>query len=158
LEAEGIFLNDAVDSQRSFEPDESGFFGVSRNIKLDGLARLGGKMRGLLVGAFAATMLTGCAASPERDRNMMIGAGVGAGVGALIGSASGGPPGMWAGAAVGAVSGGVVGSLVRREACYFRNRRGEVWQVPCDNTRIKADACFVGNAPFNASQIPCWRG
>jgi uncharacterized protein YcfJ len=115
-------------------------------------------MRGLLVGLFAAITLAGCAASPERDRNMMIGAGVGAGVGALIGSASGGPPGMWAGAAVGAVSGGVVGSLVRREACYFRNRRGEVWQIPCDNTRMDADACFVGNSPANASRVACWRG
>lgn len=113
-------------------------------------------MRRLLVVAMAALMLSGCAASPERDRNIMIGAGVGAGVGALIGSASGGPPGGWAGAAIGAVSGGVIGSLVRREACYIRNRRGEFWQVPCEAPRARSEACFVGSSPWNVSQVPCW--
>jgi uncharacterized protein YcfJ len=87
-------------------------------------------MRGHLV-AITAIMLSGCASAPERDRNIVIGAGVGAGVGALVGSASGVPSGAWAGAAIGAVSGGVIGSLVRREVCYLQNRRGEPWQVPC---------------------------
>jgi len=93
-------------------------------------------MRGLLVVMAAALMLSGCAASPQRDRNALIGAGVGAGVGALIGSAAGGPPAMWAGAAIGAVTGGVVGSLVKDQACYYRNKRGELWQVPCDDPRV----------------------
>jgi len=88
-------------------------------------------MRAALVFLVALT-LTGCAAAPERDRNIAIGAGVGAGVGTIIGSASGGgPPAIWAGAAIGAVSGGVIGSLVRHKVCYFRNRHDEYWQVPC---------------------------
>jgi len=114
-------------------------------------------MRGLPVVAMAAIMLSGCASAPERDRNIMIGAGVGAGVGALIGSATGGPPGGWAGAAIGAVSGGVIGSLVRHEACYIRNRRGELWQVPCHDPRIRSEACFVGNSPGGLSEVPCGR-
>jgi uncharacterized protein YcfJ len=114
-------------------------------------------MRGFLLIALAATMLAGCASVPERDRNILVGAGVGAGVGALIGSASAGPPGGWAGAAIGAVSGGVIGSLIRRDACYIRNRRGEVWQVPCEDPRIRSEACFVGDSSSNISQVPCWR-
>ena len=122
----------------------------------EGKARKGATMRGILVVAMAAIFLSGCAAAPERDRNAMIGAGVGAGVGALVGSASAGPAGGWAGAAIGAVSGGVVGSLIRRDACYIRSRRGELWQVPCDAPRSRSDVCYVGNSPWNATQVTCW--
>lgn len=110
----------------------------------------------LLVVASAALMLSGCAAVPQRDSTIMLGASVGAGVGALIGSASGGPPGGWAGAAIGAVSGGVIGSMVGRDACYVRNRSGELWQVSCEAPRARSDVCFVGNSPGNLSQVPCW--
>ena len=116
----------------------------------------GGKMRGVVVATMAALFLSGCAGAPERDRNIMIGAGVGAGVGAIVGSASGGPAGGWAGAAIGAVSGGVVGSFVRREACYIRSRHGEMWQVPCGAPRSRSELCFVGNSPWNVTQVPCW--
>ena len=114
-------------------------------------------MRALLVVAAAAIMLSGCASAPEQDRNILIGAGVGAGVGALIGSASGGPPGGWAGAAVGAAAGGVVGALVKGNACYFRNKRGELWQVPCEDPRVRSEACFVGSAIGGLSEVPCGR-
>jgi uncharacterized protein YcfJ len=78
-----------------------------------------------------ATVLSGCASIPDRDRNTLIGAGVGAGVGALIGSASAGPAGAWTGAVIGGVTGGVIGYLIRPEGCYIRNKHGELWQVPC---------------------------
>ena len=85
-------------------------------------------MRGFLFVVLAAIMLSGCASAPERDRNMVIGAGIGAGIGALIGSASGGPPGGWAGAAIGGATGGTIGAMVGHQACYIRNKRGELWQ------------------------------
>ena len=116
---------------------------------------LGGIMRGLIVGALAATMLSGCASMPDQDRTILAGATVGAGVGALIGSASGGPPGGWAGAAIGAAAGGVVGSLIKDNACYIRNRRGEIWRVPCTDQRVRAKACFVGTAPSTLTEVPC---
>src|SRR5471032_95068 len=85
--------------------------------RLDGLAGFGGKMRGLLVGVLATTLLSGCAQLTERDGNIMIGAGVGAGAGALIGSTTAGPPGVLPGEASGPVTGGVIGSVVSREVC-----------------------------------------
>src|SRR5664279_2543061 len=112
-------------------------------------------MRGFLLVVLAAIMLSGCASAPERDRNMVIGAGIGAGIGALIGSASGGPPGGWAGAAIGAAAGGAVGSLIKDNACYIRNRRGEIWRVPCTDQRVRAKACFVGTAPSTLTEVPC---
>ena len=114
-------------------------------------------MRGLIVGALAATMLSGCASMPDRDRNGLAGAAVGAGVGALIGSASAGPPGGWAGAAIGAAAGGVVGTLIKDNACYIRNRRGEIWQVPCEDQRIRATGCFVGGFSGTLNAVPCPR-
>ena len=118
---------------------------------------LGLKLRVFLAVALAAFLLSGCASTPARDRNIIIGAGVGAGIGALIGSAAGGPATMWAGAAIGAASGGLVGALVKNEACYFRNRRGEVWQVACDDPRVHAEACFVGTGPGALTQVDCPR-
>ena len=94
-------------------------------------------MRGLVVVTLAAIMLSGCAAKPDRDRNIIAGATagatVGAGVGALIGHATGGPPAGWAGAAIGAASGAVIGAAVgsvKPKGCHYRNTRGETWQVP----------------------------
>ena len=112
-------------------------------------------MRGLIVGALAATMLSGCASMPDQDRVILAGAAVGAGVGALIGSASGGPPGGWAGAAIGAAAGGAVGALIKDNACYIRNRRGEIWRVPCTDQRVRAAACFVGTAPHTLTEVSC---
>jgi len=113
-------------------------------------------MRGLLLVCLAAITLSGCASAPDRDRNVLIGAAAGAGIGAVIGSASSGPPGAWAGAAIGAAAGGVVGYFVRDNACYFRNKRGEIWQVPCEDTRVRAEACFVG-WPGAQNQVDCRR-
>ena len=112
-------------------------------------------MRGILAVLFASCLLAGCSSTPQRDRNIVAGAAVGAGLGALIGSASGGPPTMWAGAAIGAVSGGLIGSLIRGDACYYTNRRGEVWQVPC-NSRVFAKACAVADDPD--TRVECRRG
>jgi hypothetical protein len=111
-------------------------------------------MRGLLI-VVMALLLSGCASAPQRDRNMLIGAGFGAAAGALIGSAAGGPPAAWAGAAIGAVSGGVIGSLVKDHGCYIRNKRGELWQVPCDGPRVRAEACFVSGGLADMTQVDC---
>ena len=115
-------------------------------------------MRRLLVVALATILLSGCASLPDRDNHILIGSGLGAGVGALIGSASGGPPGGWAGAAIGSASGAVIGSLVKHKACYFRNKRGELWQIPCEDPRVKyAEACFVGNWLGGYTEVSCKR-
>ena len=93
---------------------------------------------------------------PERDRNMLIGIGVGAGVGALIGSAvATGGGSIAAGAAIGGVTGGVIGSLIQRDACYFTNRRGELWQVPCGYHPVAAVACFYGKGPYMVEPVAC---
>jgi uncharacterized protein YcfJ len=112
-------------------------------------------MRGLIVGALAATMLSGCASMPDQDRTILAGATVGAGVGALIGSASGGPPGGWAGAAIGAAAGGAVGAFIKDNACYIRNQRGELWRVPCTDQRVRVTACFVGGSFGSLTEVPC---
>jgi hypothetical protein len=112
-------------------------------------------MRRLIAVVCAAIFLSGCAAAPPEQRNALIGAGVGAGVGALIGSAAGGPPAAWAGAAIGAAAGGLVGYLIRPEGCYFRNVRGELWQVPCEEARTRAEACFYGRGPDGIEQVEC---
>jgi hypothetical protein len=116
---------------------------------------LGGDMRGFIAALCMAIVLSGCAAAPDRQRNALIGAGVGAGVGALIGSAAGGPPGGWAGAAIGAATGGFVGYLIRPEGCYFHNSRGETWQVPCEEARTRAAACFYARGPDGLEQVEC---
>ena len=112
-------------------------------------------MRGLFVAICMAIILSGCAAAPPEQRNALLGATVGAGVGAVIGSAAGGPPGGWAGAAAGAVVGGFVGYMIRPEGCYFRNRRGELWQVPCEEARARAEACFHGRTPDGVEVMQC---
>ena len=112
-------------------------------------------MRVFIMAALVAVMLAGCAAMPDRDRNTLIGAGAGAGVGALVGSASGNPAGTLAGAAIGGATGAVVGYLVMPEGCYFRNKRGEIWQVPCEDRRIRTAACFVGRSLDDLKQVSC---
>ena len=102
--------------------------------------------------ASVVVLLAGCGSMPDRDRNALIGAGVGAGVGAAIGSTHGN---LLAGIAIGAVTGGVIGYIVTPEACYFRNNLGEIWQVPCEDRRIRAAACFIGHAPYNLQQVSC---
>ena len=112
-------------------------------------------MRGLFVAICMAIVLSGCAAAPPEQRNALLGATVGAGVGAAIGAAAGGPVGGWTGAAVGAGVGGIVGYLIRPEGCYFQNRRGELWQVPCDEARARGMACFRGRGPDGVEQVEC---
>ena len=110
-------------------------------------------MRGFLAVILAAIVLSGCASTPERDRNIALGIGVGAGAGALIGSAAAGPTGVWPGAAIGAATGGLIGALIRNEACYWRNKQGELWQVPCEGPRANLHGCFIG--PDGATQGAC---
>jgi len=112
-------------------------------------------MRAFLAVTSAAILLSGCAATPERDRNIALGIGIGAGAGALIGSATAGPTGIWPGAAIGGAAGGLIGALIRNKACYFRNARGELWQVSCDGPRVKSQGCFLG--PDEATQGNCPR-
>jgi hypothetical protein len=102
----------------------------------------------MLLGAF---VLSGCTTT---DRNVLTGAGVGAGVGALIGLA-GGPSGPAIGAAIGGGVGGAIGYLVRPDGCFILNRRGQVWRVPCDGRRVKADACYTGNEIRGFQQVAC---
>jgi uncharacterized protein YcfJ len=110
-------------------------------------------MRLLLAVFSAAILLSGCASTPERDRNIAFGIGIGAGAGALIGSAAAGPTGVWPGAAIGAATGGLIGSLIKNEACYWRNKQGELWQVPCEGTNLKSRGCFIG--PDGATRGAC---
>jgi hypothetical protein len=113
--------------------------------------------RKLLILATAAILLAGCSGMPDRDRNIVIGAGAGAGVGALVGSAVGGPPGGWIGAGVGGATGGVIASLIEPDACYYRNRRGELWQVPCEHPAPGAAACYIGNRHGRLDEVTCPR-
>ena len=93
---------------------------------------------------------------PDKQRNTLIGTTVGAGVGALIGSATGGGPAAIAvGAAIGGAAGGIIGYWAGPDACYYRNRRGEVWQVPCIDPRERSQACFVGRQPGGLRETYC---
>jgi YMGG-like Gly-zipper len=111
-------------------------------------------MTRLLAVLVAAFMLSACASLPERESNILIGTGVGAGVGALIGSTYG-PQGGWTGAAIGGAVGGLIGSVIRPGACYFRNRRGEIWQIPCEYPDTKPTACFVSGWFGWRREVPC---
>jgi len=117
----------------------------------------GGMMRKFAVFAFTAIVLSGCAASSERDRNILTGITVGAGVGALIGSAAGGPPGTWIGAAAGGAAGGAIGYLIRPEGCFMYNKKGELWQVPCSDQLAMAPGCYVGNEIIGLQPVSCPR-
>jgi len=98
--------------------------------------------------AFATVLLTAPAAASDFDRQVLLGVALGASVGALAGAG--------VGAAIGGVSGGVIAALIRPEGCYIRNRRGELWQVPCQGpTGRGASACYVGNDISGLRQVSC---
>lgn len=94
----------------------------------------------------------------DHNRQVLLGVLAGAGAGALIAAAaaSGGGP-IVVGAVVGGASGGVIASLIRPNHCYFVNRRGELWQIPCEHTPTTAvaRACFYGTGPGMLEQIDC---
>ena len=113
-------------------------------------------MRRLLVVLLAAVTLAGCASAPDRDRNIAIGVLAGAAVGAAI--ASGGGSSVLTGAAIGGATGGVIGALIRDPACYVRNRRGEIWQVPCmPRARYAYNTCYVGTSVSSLTEVDCPR-
>jgi osmotically inducible lipoprotein OsmB len=103
----------------------------------------------------AAVTLAGCGSTPMREQTTLGGTAIGAGIGAAIGSATGGPPGAWAGAAIGGAAGGIVGYLIQPEGCFYRNRRGEWWQVSCEGKFEAKAACFTGNDIFGFHEVPC---
>jgi len=105
--------------------------------------------------ASAAVILSGCGSVPVRDRVTLTGAVVGAGIGAAVGSATAGPPGGWAGAAIGYAAGGFVGYLIQPGGCYYRNRRGEMWQVSCEGKFAGHAACYTGNDLYGYTEVPC---
>jgi hypothetical protein len=115
-------------------------------------------MRALVLVVFAVGLLSGCSSVPERDRNTAMGILAGAGVGAAIGTATSGPTGTWVGAAIGGAAGGLVGYLIRPDGCFYRNRRGELWQVPCEGKFVGNAACYVGNDIGGLRQVPCPNG
>jgi hypothetical protein len=90
----------------------------------------------------------------EQDRRTWFGAGAGAGAGALIGSAAGGP---LVGAAVGGAVGGTIAYFIRPEGCFYRNRRGEFWQVPCEDKIIGRPTCYIGNDVKGYEPVDCRR-
>jgi hypothetical protein len=98
-------------------------------------------MRGLIVGALAPTILSGCASMPNQDRNILTSAAVGAGAPRSLARPPAAPAGVWLGAAIGG-AGGVIGFLIKENHWDIRNPRGEIWQVPFTDQRVKAPACF----------------
>ena len=112
-------------------------------------------MRRFLGVALATVVLTGSAAASDFDRQVFFGTLLGAGFGAAVGTA-GGPAGTAIGAAVGAGAGGAVAFLMRPDGCFIRNRRGELWQVPCRGPIVRgASACFVGSEVRGLQQVAC---
>jgi hypothetical protein len=114
-------------------------------------------MQKFLMVALVALLLSGCGAVPARDRNVLMGSAAGAGVGALVGWAVGGPSTGWVGAAVGGAVGGVIGYLVRPDGCFIQNKRGELWQVSCDDLPVRAVGCYVGNEIGGLREVDCPR-
>jgi hypothetical protein len=115
-------------------------------------------MRAFFGLVLAALLLSGCASMPDHQRNSILGAGIGAGVGALVGTATGaGPLAIAAGAVIGGATGGIIAAYAGPQGCFFRNRRGELWKVPCEDPRIKAEGCFMGS-PRSLQEVYCpWR-
>jgi hypothetical protein len=115
-------------------------------------------MRSLVGVSMVAVILSGCAAMPDQQKRVFVDAGIGAGVGALIGSAvATGGGAVAVGAVAGGAIGGILGAYAKPDRCYFRNRRGEVWQIPCENDRPGGQACFVGRFG-NLTKVECPRG
>jgi osmotically inducible lipoprotein OsmB len=112
-------------------------------------------MRTGLVVASLAVVLAGCGGMTERDRNAFFGAGVGAGTGALVTAVSGGN--VILGAAVGGAVGGTIAYFMTPEGCFYRNARGEFWQVPCEERIVGRPACFVGNDIVGYEAVDCPR-
>jgi hypothetical protein len=116
-------------------------------------------MRGAILAVCAATFLSGCGSMPYEQRNTLIGFGLGAGTGALVASAvATGGGSIAAGAIIGAATGATIGSLIKPDACYFSNRRGELWQIPCGFRPASAVACFYGRGPGSVVEIDCRSG
>jgi len=98
--------------------------------------------------ALAGVLLATPAVASDFDRQVFFGAVLGAGIGA----AAGGP----VGAAIGGASGGMVAFLIRPDGCFIRNRRGELWRVPCQGPIVRGvSACYVGNEVTGLRQIDC---
>ena len=113
-------------------------------------------MRGAILAVCAATFLSGCGSMPYEQRNTLIGFGLGAGTGALVASAvATGGGSIAAGAIIGAATGATIGSLIKPDVCYFSNRRGELWQIPCGFRPASAVACFYGRGPGSVVEIEC---
>lgn len=112
-------------------------------------------MRAFFGAVMAALLLSGCASMPDHQRNSILAAGIGAGAGALIGAATGaGPVAIAVGAAAGGTAGGIIAAYAGPQGCFFRNKRGELWKVPCNDPRIKAEGCFVGS-PGSLEEVYC---
>jgi hypothetical protein len=120
---------------------------------------LGGLMRAFVVVVVAAFALSGCASMPDHQRKSLVAAGVGAGLGAAVGAATGGAGlAIAAGAVGGGAAGGIIAAYAGPHGCFYRNHRGELWKVPCEDTRVKAEACFVGRAPNLLEEVYCpWK-
>jgi hypothetical protein len=119
----------------------------------------GGCMRGLILAVCAAFFLSSCASMPDEQRNVLIGIVAGAGAGALIGSAvATGGGSIAVAAAVGGATGGAIASMIKPNYCYFLNRRGELWQVPCSHPPAWAQACFYGTGPGMLQAVDCPHG
>ncbi len=112
-------------------------------------------MRTGLVVASLAVVLAGCGGMTERDSVIFMGAGAGAGAGALIGTAATGNP--LVGAVVGGAVGGTIAYFIRPEGCFYRNREGEFWQVPCEDKLVGRPACYIGNEMMGYEQVDCRR-
>ncbi len=116
-------------------------------------------MRGAILAVCAATFLSGCGSMPYEQRATLIGLGLGAGAGALVASAvATGGGSIAAGAIIGAATGATIGSLIKPDACYFSNWRGELWQIPCEYRPASAVACFYGRGPGSLEVIDCRAG
>jgi hypothetical protein len=128
----------------------------------------GWDMRGILLAGCAALLLSGCVTSYQsgpaasmsvHNQQVLLGVLAGAGAGALIAAAaaSGGGPIVVA-AVAGGAGGGVIASFIRPNNCYFVNKRGELWQIPCEQQPASAMACFYGSGPGMLTQIDCPHG
>jgi hypothetical protein len=116
-------------------------------------------MRTVILVILVGALLAGCASMPDQQKRALIGVGIGAGIGALVGSAvASGPGAIAVGAVVGSAAGGIIAAYAKPEGCFFRNKRGELWQVPCSYAPRGPAACFIGRAPDGLQKIDCPRG
>jgi hypothetical protein len=112
-------------------------------------------MRAFIGVVMAALLLSGCASMSDHQRNSIAAAAAGAGLGAAIGFATAGTGvAIAAGAVAGGATAGVLAGYATPQGCFFRNKRGELWKVPCEDPRIKAEACFTGS-PGALTEVHC---